>query len=665
MSLKSSIMQVINNAVLAVRGTTVREALNPPAAAMVKPAARTAENQMDYNPDFETEEALKPVLNPVIAFHEALRANGDKKIKMTEGNPFKGRNVRVAEAWVFEGKCTEAGKLLRDRKVFEALRIFWPAPHRIRHVQSHDDYMGLMESARKEWSDMPVKRKSVESRQSAKRQLVKRLSEARLLTEGFADFDFSNDFDPNQYTEFAPLMAGPFNKQLYLTDYLRMHSLAFEAWNHNPIAKRCVELLSQYTFGRRFKVRIKDAAKDKAWKDFNEKNNIREHVSQYWVREYCIYGEIMLNNENWQLVDPSTVWDIITDPDNIRDVYYYYQSYPTAYQMFTGYTVAGEPGSAQVRSEEFIVRQIPAHKIIHIRGNCVSNEKRGRSLLFPILGWLKRIKDLYNAVVLRQWLMSCFIWDDTVKGNAADIAAHAAQYSTMPKAGSTFVHNESVERKPMPAIESASRGSASGVGEEIIAFIATAIGIPKEFLNVITSGGGSRATALTSAEPFTKVIEDIQAKFEALLIIVAKYAFAEAGLTYEEGDVEFIFPSVTKDTTTETIKNIGTGEALGYISKQTAAEMYAGEMNITNYEFEKEQSRISGEAKTGMNKLGNTTQIPAGRFGGGEKKILDTDIGDTSGAAGGGDDDDDSMANPKSPIHGSGKVSLSRSLKRI
>ncbi len=665
MSFASQTMRVIDYAIARWKGETVGQAVGEQTASLnaanPKPFAELQENEYEYNPDAEFDELAKPVRNPMIAFHEALMA--DDPSKLSEDNPFKGLKLRVAEAWVFEGVCRHGGKLARDRKALEAIGIRWPAPYLVRHVESNSDYIEALTRSKKTWErDMPAKRKRLESARDQKLAFVKKLTEAKLLREDsvdcFALDTWGGPYDPNQFSEFAPLMAGPFNKQLYLTDYLRMHSLAFEAWNHNPLAKRIVELFAQYTFGRRFKVRIKDSAKEKAWEDFNNKHKIRENVSRYWIREFCIYGELMVNKEIWQLMDPSTVWDIVTDPDNINDVYYYYQSYPTAYQMFTGYRVAGEPGAEKQPGSEYIIRQIPAYKIIHLRGNCVSNEKRGRSLLFPILGWLKRIKDLYNAIVVRQWLMSCFIWDDTVKGSAADIAAHSAKYASMPKVGSTFVHNESVERQPMPAIDSAGgRGNASGIGEEIIAFIATAVGIPKEFLNVIASGGGSRAQALTSAEPFTKAIEDIQSTFEALLIEVCKEAFTQANLEYVEGDVEFIFPSVTKDTTTETIKNIATGESMGYVSKQTAAEMFAGEMNITNYDFEEEQGRINDEAQTGLNKMGTTPMPPGGRFGGNANP--DNGSGSTVDSPSSNQDEEES------PIHGNGKVSLSRSLKSL
>lgn len=643
MSAKRWVMDVINNAVLAIRGTTVKDALKP-ASVMIPPAAVTAENTQEYDPDAETAALLNPVPNPIIQFHEALRLG----TKTPKENPFKG--ATVSEAYVFEGHFNEHGKLLRDKRKLEAMKSKWPAPYLIRHVRGHEAYRALVEKSKAVWEALPGKAEAGRVKESLRRTLWKKAKETKLVEQDPFDFGFDGfpgqSFDPNQYTEFTPLYGGPFFKQLYLTDYLRMHALAFEAWNHNPLAKRIIELLAQYSFGRRFKVRIKDAKKQKAWDDFEARFNIRESASQFWVREYCIYGEIMLNTETWQLIDPSTVWDIITDPDNLKDVYYYYQSYPTAYQMFTGYSVPGEPGSAQAKPQEYILRQIPANKVYHIRGNCVSNEKRGRSVLFPILGWLKRVKDLYNAIVIRQWLMSCFIWDDTIKGSAADVTAHANTYSTMPKVASTFAHNESVVRKPMPAIDTAGgRGTAAGIGEEIISFIATAIGIPKEFLNVMTSGGGSRAQALTSAEPFTKVIEDIQAKFESVLIEIAEYAIREAGLQYDDGDVEFIFPSVTKDTTTETVTNIATGETMGYISKQTAAEMYAGEMNITNYKFEDEQNKIGSEQEKGLNKMGATPMPPKGRFGGGMNG------------------DDEPVRD--SPIHGNGKVDLTHKLKSL
>lgn len=603
------------------------------------------ENQEVYDPDFETKDALKPVKNPILAFAESVKAG----------------KATVAEAWLFSGQWDEHGKLVTDKKVREAIGDKAPRPYRILHTRGNDLYKQVVEAAAGIWDTLPAKAEKARESYREKLAALNKLKEAKLIEDNFlfgADFGGPNQqYDPNQYTEYAPLYGGPFFKQLYIQDYLKMHSYAFEAWNHNPVAKRIVELMSQYSFGRRFKVRIKDKKKAKIWEDFDNEFKIREKCSDFWVREFVIYGELMLDNQTWTSIDPSTVWDIITDPDNIDDKYYYYQSYPTAYQMFTGYRIEGEPGSQQVPASEYIVRQVPANRVIHMKGNCVSVEKRGRSTLFPVLGWLKRIKDNYNALVIRQWLMASFIWDDTIDGSQADVQAHVAQYSSMPNPGSVFAHNKAITRQAMPAIDTVG-GRSVGVGGEILAFIATAVGIPKEFFNVMAgSGGGSRATALTSAEPFTKVIEDLQAKFEELLTVIARAAFDRAGVDFDDDDIEFLFPSVTKDTTTETLKNLALAESMGWLAKETAAEMAAAELNITNYDFTDQQSKIADEAENGLNLTGATPTPPGGRFG------------NTGSDNGSGSSVDDSSSSDdgegESEIHGNGKVKLSDQLKRL
>lgn len=500
--------------------------------------------------------------------------------------------VEVAEAWVWEGIFDKRGKLLADTSMMEAAKI--KIPWRTRLISGNGAYKESLRTAATMFKQLPARDAKMAEAKKTYLAGVEKLKKAGLVEGNFVDDSGAlGQYDLNQYTEFAPTYGGPFNKQLYISDYLRMHALAFEAKNHNPLAKRIIDVLAQYSFGRRFKVRIKDAKQKKAWEEFEKKSNIIHRCSEFWIREYLTYGELMIDKKNWQSIDPSTVWDIITDPDDITEVYYYYQSYPTAYQTFTGYTVKGAPGSAKQPGMKYIVRQVPASQVIHIKGNVVSQEKRGRSILFPILGWLKRIKDLYSAEVQRAQLQATFLWDDTIEGSDADVQAYAAAFSRMPLQMSVYIHNAQVKRQAMPALSSGGGRDSTGVGDEILAFIATAIGIPKDFFNIVAAGGsGNRATALVGAEPFEKVIEDLQAKFENLLLSIAEEVLEEANLDYEKGDVEFIFPSVTKDTTSETIKNVSTVESLNYIAHETAAEMAAAELNITGYDYDAEQEKI-------------------------------------------------------------------------
>lgn len=634
------------------RNETVGAALGVPVE--VRKALKEVESKWfgGINVDFDaqwdaaTDALKKPVLNPVFAFHEALFADGDGK-KCTEGNPWAGKKVEVEDAHIFEAHFDEDGRMLRDPKILHEVNHGWPLPHLVRRARGTDEYKNAMERGKKVHDAQPVRARL--SREARRRRLeaARRLSREGFGNDFLTDFQFtSQTLDPNQYTEFAPIYGGPFFKQLYLYDYLKQHAYSFEAWNHNPLAKRIIHLMTQYSLGRRFALRIKDSRKKKAWEAADAKFNIEKKIAEFWGNEANIYGEIFVDTDLWQSVDPSTIWDIITDPDNIDDAYYAYQSYPTAFQQFTGYTVPGEPGAAKQQAQKYIIRQIPMSKLLHMKLNCVSNEKRGRATMFPVLGWLKRIKDLYNSQVIRQWLMASFIWDVTIDGNQGDVDAYSAAYSQIPMPGSIHVHNKTVERKPMAALEGAnSAAGADIVSENILSFVATATGIPKEYFNVNTRGGGSRAQALTTAEPFTKVIEDLQARWEGFIKEMFKRVMEQAGLDYKPGDVEITFPSVTKDTTTETVKNIQAGEAQGYISKRTAAGLYAQEMNITEYDFEAEQKQIKNDDSKGFNLVGAVPMPPGGRFG---------------GSAPGGDGEDGG-----SEIHGQGKQDLVDSLKNL
>lgn len=599
----------------------------------------------DKDPDSIVDQFKNPILNPVLAFHEALFADGDKT-KCRPGNQFAGQRLKVSEAWLFCGQTNESGQLLRDQKIKEAIGSTWPSDHKIKHVQGDEEYRKVAKEAYRTQRDHPkLARESRRMREAVM---------SRLTEDGFLsgeDFGGAGAYDPNQYSEFAPLMGGPFYRQLYMYDFLKQIAYAFEAVNHNPIAKAIIRILTQYALGRRFDVRIKDDAMNTAWTDFNNKHKIIEMICTYWGKEAETYGDFILDTDFWESVDPSTIWDIITDAEHVNDEYYYYQSYPTAYQMFTGFNVAGEPGAEKQKASDYIVRQIPANKLLHMKLNCMSNEKRGRSSIFAILGWLKRFKDLMNAQVIREWLYSCFMWDIEINGSQSDINNYLAVNSDIPLPGSRHVHNTQVKMTPLPAMTGGTRSGSAAVYESLLCFIAVSCGIPKEFLNIVsnTSGSGSRAGALTSAEPFTKMVEDIQARWESMVKDIFVRAMAQSGIQAKRDDVEVLFPSVTKDSTTDMLNNLATCEQQGWIDNQTAGEMAAKELNITEYDYDAVQKKRQKLQRAGYGNMGMA--MPTSRFGG-------PNDGKTGAHPGG--------SNPGgSQIHGSGAQDLKDELTSL
>lgn len=537
----------------------------------------------------------------------------------------------IQHAWLYEAKVNGAGKMLREvagRKYpYRINKVFGTESFKREVQKSENALLGLRESLRQQSGKM----------------------KEGWDTDGWGGGGQFGQFDPNQYTEYAPILGGYFFAQQYLYDMLKGHAYAFEAWNHNPLAHRIIDGLAQYTLGRRFDWHINPKAKDydkkqRVWEKFTKDINLRQRLSKYWIREKLIFGEMFLNKKNWTTLHPATFWEIVTEPADITNVYYYYRSYPTQYQMFSGYNVKGAPGAKDVPSQRYIIEQIPDQQIIHQKGQCTSFEKRGRSRLFPILGWLKSIKDVYAAQIHRTQMQSDYAWDVEINGSAGDVASFQNSNACIPRGtGNTFVHNQAVKRTPMPMATGGVRGG-DPIVDNLLAFIATAVGMPKDFFNVISQGGGSRATALVGAEPFTKVIEDEQADWEYLLREkMFPEVMRQAGLDVAEDDIEFVFPSVTKDTTSEAVKNIQIGKAEGLISNETAGQMYAQEMSITTYDYDEQQQQIKNEQSRGdVMSLG---PLP----------------GDSGGP--GGDENDGGIGD--SPTHGQGKVDLEGDLNNV
>lgn len=418
--------------------------------------------------------------------------------------------------------------------------------------------------------------------------------------------------DPNQYTEFTPYFSGPFNKQQYY-DYFIAHARAFEQSTHG-IGKRIVDILRQYAIGRGVSVKCQDDKKDQAWGEYAETCDLMHKLRAYWTREYLVYGENFIDLKRMVSVDPSTILDIVCDGDGeyIDDVLYYQQMFQTATQMWSGINVPGVAGSADTTVGRYIIRQIPYDQIIHVKANVVSVEKRGRSFLFPVLGWIKRLTDTLNAKVLSEQLKNSLVYDDTVDGSPAQVDAHAARFNYIPVAPTLFAHNKTVTRQLLAPREGAS--ASSDIVQELLSFLAAIVGLPRDHLNAIVSGAGSRATAIVASEPFSKVIEDLQEDIDYLLRRIILEFCKDKGFNYDSDEWSVIFPSVTKDSTKDTLGNIALAEAQGWFSKSRAGTMAAAELDQDDYDFDDEQDDIKQEKAEGLAEP-VAPPPPAGRFG--------------------------------------------------
>lgn len=431
-----------------------------------------------------------------------------------------------------------------------------------------------------------------------------------------SDDFFGADLQPGQIVDsadFTPLLGGPFYKQLYQYDYLRMHNACFFAWHHDPIAKATVEMIVDFVLGRGYKVEAQGddpnmvKANQLAWDIFEKANKFDQLIRQFltdivWSGESMLwklpYGNSRITYQlgpgqkppqgiipRVRLIDPSCIWEIVTFPEDITRVIYYQWLAPTQYQTYTA------PG---IPTTKFIFSQIPADQVIHEKINAASNEKRGRSDLFSTLGYMKRLRDCVNYAIISDQKRSAWSIDTTIAGSQSDIDAYSAAMQamgTIPSAGSEFIHTAAVKREYQDNKGTVSSGSESF--QWCMSMIAAGNRVPVSYYGTHLSGGQTRASALVSTEPVAKMFESRQMLVERVIREI--YCWVTGS-----DEVEVMFPEIISQDSATKIRNIVVADANKYFTKARCAEMVAKELNVTDFNYTKEEALIKKDMSAGL-----------------------------------------------------------------
>ena len=444
-------------------------------------------------------------------------------------------------------------------------------------------------------------------------------SKAFKLKEGYDSF--STDYGDMPTTslvgdDFVPLLGGPFYRQLYQLDYIKACNSAFYAYNHDPLAHAAINIISDFTLGRGYRVDSDNAAALSLWRSFEKVNHLQEQML-HLSKEIAIYGEAMIwwlpENQTKiiqrpypgqvirkgllpriRLIDPTVIYDIITTPEDITDVQYYVWLAPTQYQVFSGL----EAGK-NIPTAKFIFQQIPADQINHYKVNSVIGEKRGRGDLFSVLGYLKRLRDTVNYSIVALQKQSAFCIDTTIRGNQGDLQNYIDEQQklgTFAPAGSEFVHTDAIERKYL-GVEGG-KGANSPAFEWAFSMFCAGIGIPSNYFGTHLSGGQTRASAVVATEPVAKRFEARQQVYERIVQDLWDRLMEWSGLGYVE--CEITFPELITQDRSQKLKDLSLAESQGWLSNKTAATLAAKELNVTSYEYDLEREEIEGEQKAGV-----------------------------------------------------------------
>lgn len=387
--------------------------------------------------------------------------------------------------------------------------------------------------------------------------------------------------------EYTPLLGTPFFKQMYLYDYLLMHSKTFWYKNYSGPAKLIISIFHSFILGDGFSETIDDEKAKKAWIAYKERTHLDEKVG-VWLEELLMSGEIMLEKKLRPdgichvSIDPSTVWEIVTDPENIEDIKYYHQQYPTQYQMY---------GDKNTPMSKYILRQIPPELVHHKKINVTTWEKRGRSELLAALLYLKYFDDYIGFKLQRTKAEAAYFWDVMIKGDAADVANYISTTQSMVDVapGSENVHNEAVSRTPIQP--SLSHVGSDDVAKWIISYIGMSVGLPASYFGTFEQQGASRASALVATEPVTKLMERRRSLIEGLLGDIFKDVMIAEGCD-PKTKVEFNFPELIVEDRSKKLQDMVLAYEKGIISHKTMSDVVAKELNITSYDYDEEMAEI-------------------------------------------------------------------------
>lgn len=415
--------------------------------------------------------------------------------------------------------------------------------------------------------------------------------------------------------DFVPLLGGPFNRQLYLHDMLKSHQQSFYAFHHDPIAKQAVNIIKDFTLGEGFRVDTENKEALALWRAFEQINDLQS-LMNYISIELSIYGEVFIwelpNLETsfrynvpseqlspkgyiprLRLIDPSTVWEIVTYPEDIESVLYYQMIYPTQYQIYPG-----KDGGKSVPTSKYIYRQVLPNEISHYKVNVVSNEKRGRGDLVNILGYLKRMRDTVNFSIIDIMKKTSWSIDTEIDGNQADIDAYMTSIQNLgdfAPPGSEFVHSKKIKRNLLSS--SGSGSSQYQTFDWVFSMITMGLGIPQSYFATHHTTGQTKANAIVATEPVAKMFKSRQLILEKIIKDMAAKLFKHYNI---DSEIEVSFPEITLSDSSSKLKDLSLAVASGWISKKRAAEIAAKELGITEYDYVTEKTEIDKQDEDNM-----------------------------------------------------------------
>ena len=335
-------------------------------------------------------------------------------------------------------------------------------------------------------------------------------------------------------------------------DYQRDEILrdALLAWRDNPLARRIVELTTQYVVGGGIKPQSKHTGTNKFLKEFWEHrlNHMDIRVMEWcdeMTRSANLFVLITTDSSGMSFVRAVAAADIQKIDHKKNDV-----EQPTRFWPLAT-TENPDPEPWPAYDEETDARdekgEFPT-VMLHFAINRPVGAQWGESDLTPVLRWLSRYNGWLEDRARLNRFRNVFIWDVTTKGlNADQRAARQAEINANPPtSGTALLHDETeIWETKLPRLESQ---DIAADGLALKKMIAAGAGIPMHFL--AEPEGSTRTTAEASGGPTYRHYEQRQIYFLWMLRDLLGVVRRRAGMAARSGvslraDIEARGPDIS------------------------------------------------------------------------------------------------------------------------
>lgn len=320
----------------------------------------------------------------------------------------------------------------------------------------------------------------------------------------------------------------------------------------NPIVRRLIDISATYVFGRGFDVSSDDPTSNDVLKDFWERNNkvLGQIALVDLERRKCYDGNLFFGfftdmmktgDTTVRMIDATEVMDIITDPDDTDQPWFYRRVWVArefdiqsgqvrtqgqeCYHPALGFQPTIKPPAINAIP---VMWDVPVY---HRKCGAVAKWNFGCPLIYPAIDWAKASRRFLEACATVKQALATIAMTVTTKGGQQAIEGLKQQLSTTvgPQAAiwdtnPPPVNASTVVSGPGTTFSMMDASGKGGDPEEVRRFLlmcCMVMGVPETFLADVSTG--NLATATTLDRPTELVFLEKQEAWRDDLTLIAKY----------------------------------------------------------------------------------------------------------------------------------------------